>query len=71
MCDNLELCDCNEFGDALCLSFESLLGHYTVLTGKELLIFRRCIVPSSSGSDSCPSPLLGQFDPQDGGSLLL
>jgi hypothetical protein len=49
----------------------SLLGHYTVLTDKELLIFRRSIVPSSSGSCSCPSPLLGQLDPQDGGTLLL
>ena len=36
----------------------SLLGHYSVLTGKELLIFRRSIVPPSSGSGSCPSPLL-------------
>jgi hypothetical protein len=46
----------------------SLLGH---LTGKELLIFRGSIVPLSSGSGSCPSPLLGQLDPQDGGTLLL
>jgi len=49
----------------------SLLGHYTVLTGKELLIFWRNIVPPSSGSNSCPGPLLGQLDPQDGGTLLL
>jgi len=53
--------------------FENLspLGHYTVLTGKELLIFRRSIVPPSSGQGSCPSPLLGQLDPQDGGTLPL
>lgn len=22
ICDNLELCDCNEFGDVLCLPFD-------------------------------------------------
>jgi len=49
----------------------SLLGHYSALTGKELLIFRGSVVPLSSGSGSCPSPLLGQLDPQDEGSLLL
>jgi hypothetical protein len=52
------------------IMFENLspLGHYTVLTGKELLIFRRTIVLPSLGSGNCPSPLLGQLDPEDGGT---
>jgi len=55
------------------IMFENLnpLGHYTVLTGKELLMFRRSIVPSYSGSCSCPSPLLGHIDSQDEGTLIL
>jgi hypothetical protein len=49
----------------------SLLGYYSALTGKELLIFRGNVVPLSSGSGSCPGSLLEQLDPQDGGTLLL
>jgi hypothetical protein len=44
----------------------SFLGCYTVMTAKELPVFIRSVVPVSSGSGSCRSPLLGLIGPEDG-----
>jgi hypothetical protein len=45
----------------------SLQGYYTVSTGKELRMFRRSVVPSSSESSS-PGRVIGLYDSEDDGT---